>query len=198
MHSPVGHLVAIPHGEVLSRRQSWRGTPLHIFEIRKKCQAGDSCTLREATIVCACLREHSIPPLHAAAGLLKIAEMDYNGVNSLFLRVLIEKKYALVCKKFLAPYWWRLLTTKMLVTDLTVLFLAVSCIGRVGFSFLKIPNWEEKTSSFMASVFFGLCRNICSRYQCRTKGSFDRYLFSYHRHHMIWLAWNLQNRFHDF
>jgi len=59
------------------------------------CQAGDSCTLREATIVCACLREHSIPPLHAAAGLLKIAEMDYNGVNSLFLRVLIEKKYAL-------------------------------------------------------------------------------------------------------
>ena len=50
--------------------------------------------------MCACLREHSIPPLHAAAGLLKIAEMDYNGVNSLFLRVLIEKKYALVRKKF--------------------------------------------------------------------------------------------------
>ena len=70
------------------------------FEIRKKCQAGDSCTLREATIVCACLREHSIPPLHAAAGLLKISEMDYNGVNSLFLRVLIEKKYALVRTNF--------------------------------------------------------------------------------------------------
>ena len=50
--------------------------------------------------MCACLREHSIPPLHAAAGLLKIAEMDYNGVNSLFLRVLIEKKYALVRKIF--------------------------------------------------------------------------------------------------
>ena len=60
------------------------------------CQAGDTCTLREAAIICACLREHSIPPLHAAAGLLKIAEMDYNGVNSLFLRVLLEKKYALV------------------------------------------------------------------------------------------------------
>merc|ERR1711935_1327366 len=59
------------------------------------CQAGDTCTLREAAIICACLREHSIPPLHAAAGLLKIAEMDYNGVNSLFLRVLLEKKYAL-------------------------------------------------------------------------------------------------------
>ena len=48
------------------------------------CQASDTCTLREAAIICACLREHSIPPLHAAAGLLKIAEMDYNGVNSLF------------------------------------------------------------------------------------------------------------------
>lgn len=56
----------------------------------------DTCTLREATIFCACLREHSIPPLHAAAAMLKIAEMDYNGVNSLFLRTLIEKKYALV------------------------------------------------------------------------------------------------------
>ena len=69
------------------------------LKFEKKCQAGDSCTLREATIVCACLREHSIPPLHAAAGLLKISEMDYNGVNSLFLRVLIEKKYALVRTK---------------------------------------------------------------------------------------------------
>jgi len=59
------------------------------------CQDNDTCTLREAAIICACLREHSIPPLHAAAGLLKIAEMDYNGVNSLFLRVLLEKKYAL-------------------------------------------------------------------------------------------------------
>jgi len=59
------------------------------------CKADDTCTLREATIFCSCLREHSIPPIHAAAAMLKIAEMDYNGVNSLFLRTLIEKKYAL-------------------------------------------------------------------------------------------------------
>lgn len=59
------------------------------------CMADDTCTLREATIFCACLRENSIPPLHAAAAMLKIAELDYNGVNSLFLRVLVEKKYAL-------------------------------------------------------------------------------------------------------
>jgi hypothetical protein len=35
----------------------------------------------------------------AAAAMLKIAEMEYNGVNSLFLRTLIEKKYALVSSK---------------------------------------------------------------------------------------------------
>ncbi|CAG5111657.1 Oidioi.mRNA.OKI2018_I69.chr2.g5938.t1.cds [Oikopleura dioica] len=57
--------------------------------------AADTCTLREATIICSCLREHSIPVMPAAAAMLKIAEMEYNGVNSLFLRTLIEKKYAL-------------------------------------------------------------------------------------------------------
>jgi essential nuclear protein 1 len=61
--------------------------------------AADTCTLREATIVCSCLREHSIPVMPAAAAMLKIAEMEYNGVNSLFLRTLIEKKYALVSSK---------------------------------------------------------------------------------------------------
>ena len=61
--------------------------------------AADTCTLREATIICSCLREHSIPVMPAAAAMLKIAEMEYNGVNSLFLRTLIEKKYALVNRK---------------------------------------------------------------------------------------------------
>lgn len=97
--------------------------------------------------MCACLREHSIPPLHAAAGLLKIAEMDYNGVNSLFLRVLIEKKYALVC----------FITGHPQKTDYFTDILAVSCTGRVGFPFLKIPNRKEKIASFMASVIFGIC-----------------------------------------
>lgn len=62
--------------------------------------AADTCTLREATIVCSCLREHSIPVMPAAAAMLKIAEMEYNGVNSLLLRTLIEKKYALVSSFF--------------------------------------------------------------------------------------------------
>lgn len=33
--------------------------------------------------------------LHTAAAMLKIAEMDYSGANSMFLRLLIDKKYTL-------------------------------------------------------------------------------------------------------
>eukprot|EP00794_Sanderia_malayensis_P018068 gene18068-19877_t len=58
------------------------------------CQAGN-CTLREAVIIGSVLTKCSIPLLHSSAALLKIAEMDYNGANSVFLRLLIEKKYAL-------------------------------------------------------------------------------------------------------
>ncbi|KAH7724645.1 Protein BYN-1 [Aphelenchoides avenae] len=57
------------------------------------CDGG--CTLREATIIASVLRKCSIPVLHAAAAMVKIAEMDYGGASSLFLRVLIEKKYTL-------------------------------------------------------------------------------------------------------
>lgn len=58
------------------------------------CEAGN-CTLREAVILSSVLIKNSIPMLHSAAALLKIAEMDYNGANSIFLRALCEKKYAL-------------------------------------------------------------------------------------------------------
>jgi essential nuclear protein 1 len=37
----------------------------------------------------------AIIKLHSAAALLKIAEMEYSGANSIFIRVLLEKKYAL-------------------------------------------------------------------------------------------------------
>ena len=37
----------------------------------------------------------SIPGNHAAAALLKLAEMPYSGATSLFVRVLLNKKYAL-------------------------------------------------------------------------------------------------------
>ncbi|KOB67722.1 Bystin [Operophtera brumata] len=53
------------------------------------------CTLREAIIVGSVLARNSVPVLHSSAALLKIAEMDYTGANSIFLRILFDKKYAL-------------------------------------------------------------------------------------------------------
>ncbi|XP_072032267.1 bystin-like [Amphiura filiformis] len=58
------------------------------------CESG-TCTLREAVIIGSILAKTSIPVLHSSAALLKIAEMDYNGANSIFLRILVDKKYAL-------------------------------------------------------------------------------------------------------
>lgn len=58
------------------------------------CESG-TCTLREAIIVSSVLAKSSVPMLHSAAAILKIAEMDYNGANSIFLRTLLDKKYAL-------------------------------------------------------------------------------------------------------
>ncbi|TRZ09259.1 hypothetical protein HGM15179_017851 [Zosterops borbonicus] len=58
------------------------------------CESG-TCTLREAIIIGSILSKCSIPVLHSSAALLKLAEMPYNGANSIFLRLLIDKKYAL-------------------------------------------------------------------------------------------------------
>uniref|UniRef100_A0A6M2DLN7 Putative cell adhesion complex protein bystin n=1 Tax=Xenopsylla cheopis TaxID=163159 RepID=A0A6M2DLN7_XENCH len=57
-------------------------------------EAGD-CTLREAIIIGSVIARNSIPMLHSSAALLKIAEMDYTGANSIFLRIFLDKKYAL-------------------------------------------------------------------------------------------------------
>jgi len=56
------------------------------------------CTLKEATIVASILARTKIPVLHASAALLRIAEMDYTGPNSLFIRVLVDKKLELPYK----------------------------------------------------------------------------------------------------
>lgn len=56
--------------------------------------AGD-CTLREAIIIGSVLARNSIPVLHSGAALLKVAEMDYTGANSVILRIMFDKKYAL-------------------------------------------------------------------------------------------------------
>lgn len=54
-----------------------------------------TCTLREAIIVGSLISKTSIPVLHSSAAMLKIAEMDYSGANSIFLRHFFDKKYAL-------------------------------------------------------------------------------------------------------
>lgn len=72
------------------------------------------CTLKEATIIASILARTKVPVLHASAALLRIAEMDYSGQfpplsdrfgpnttsgpNSLFIRVLIDKKLELPYK----------------------------------------------------------------------------------------------------
>nr|CAD7576272.1 unnamed protein product [Timema californicum] len=58
------------------------------------CESGN-CTLREAIILGSVVARNSIPLLHSSAALLKIAEMDYTGANSIFLRIFFDKKYAL-------------------------------------------------------------------------------------------------------
>ncbi|CAI8588371.1 unnamed protein product [Vicia faba] len=54
-----------------------------------------TCTLREAVIVGSIIEKCSIPPLHSSVALLKLAGMEYCGTTSYFIKLLLEKKYAL-------------------------------------------------------------------------------------------------------
>ncbi|KAH8105490.1 cell adhesion protein byn-1 [Cristinia sonorae] len=56
------------------------------------------CTLQEAAIVASILAKVKVPVLHSAAALLRLAEMEYAGPNSLFIRILLDKKHALPYK----------------------------------------------------------------------------------------------------
>ncbi|KAJ9055635.1 snoRNA-binding rRNA-processing protein [Entomophthora muscae] len=58
------------------------------------CESG-TCTLQEAAIVGSVLSKVSIPVLHSGAAIIRLANMEYSGANSLFLRILVDKKYAL-------------------------------------------------------------------------------------------------------
>jgi essential nuclear protein 1 len=68
-----------------------------IFSITFGGQSG-TCTLKEAVIVGSILTKVSIPVLHSGAALLKLSGMDYTGPTSVFIRVLLDKKYALPYK----------------------------------------------------------------------------------------------------
>ena len=71
-------------------------------------KSGD-CTLREALVFGSVLAKASVPQAHAAVVIMKLAELPYSGAQSVFLIVLLNKKYALpvrvvsaVAKAFLA------------------------------------------------------------------------------------------------
>lgn len=61
------------------------------------CESG-TCTLKEAIIAGSVLSKVSVPTLHSAAALLRLADMEYSGPNSLFIKILLDKKYALPYK----------------------------------------------------------------------------------------------------
>lgn len=54
-----------------------------------------NCTLREAAIIGSVLTKVSVPAIHSAATLMKLSTMPYSGGNSIFIRVLLNKKYSL-------------------------------------------------------------------------------------------------------
>ncbi|KDP41002.1 hypothetical protein JCGZ_03798 [Jatropha curcas] len=58
------------------------------------CKSG-TCNLREAVIVGSIIQKVSIPMLHSSVALMKLAEMEYCGTTSYFIKLLLEKKYAL-------------------------------------------------------------------------------------------------------
>uniref|UniRef100_A0A0R3RUK6 Bystin n=1 Tax=Elaeophora elaphi TaxID=1147741 RepID=A0A0R3RUK6_9BILA len=82
------HLFQALHKAIYKPQAFFKGILLPL------CESG-TCTLREATIFGSVLAKASIPMMHAAVAMLKIASMEYTGSNSLFLRILIDKKYAL-------------------------------------------------------------------------------------------------------
>lgn len=55
----------------------------------------ENCSLREAAIVASVLQRVSIPVHHAAVALHKLAQLEYSGASSIFIKTLLNKKYSL-------------------------------------------------------------------------------------------------------
>ncbi|KAK6235251.1 hypothetical protein SCA6_010588 [Theobroma cacao] len=58
------------------------------------CKSG-TCNLREADIIGSVLQKVSFPRLLSSVALMMLAEMEYCGTTSYFIKLLLEKKYAL-------------------------------------------------------------------------------------------------------
>lgn len=54
-----------------------------------------NCTLREAAIVASVLQRVSIPVHHSAVAIHKLAQLEYSGAASIFIKTLLNKKYSL-------------------------------------------------------------------------------------------------------
>ncbi|WVZ68633.1 hypothetical protein U9M48_017552 [Paspalum notatum var. saurae] len=54
-----------------------------------------NCTLREAVIIGSIIQKLSIPSVHPSVALVKLAEMEYCGTTSYFIKLFLDKKYAL-------------------------------------------------------------------------------------------------------
>lgn len=52
-------------------------------------------TLKEATVIASVVAKLSIPVLHSAAALLRLSRLPYSGPRSIFIKTLLNKKYAL-------------------------------------------------------------------------------------------------------
>eukprot|EP00567_Pseudictyota_dubia_P015201 CAMPEP_0197437420 /NCGR_PEP_ID=MMETSP1175-20131217/4673_1 /TAXON_ID=1003142 /ORGANISM="Triceratium dubium, Strain CCMP147" /LENGTH=463 /DNA_ID=CAMNT_0042966941 /DNA_START=73 /DNA_END=1464 /DNA_ORIENTATION=+ len=55
----------------------------------------ENCTLREAAIVGSVLQRVSIPVHHSAVAIHKLAQLEYSGASSIFIKTLLNKKYSL-------------------------------------------------------------------------------------------------------
>ena len=53
------------------------------------------CTVREATIAASVLAKVSVPVLHSSVALTQLLQRDFNPAATVFIRVLLEKRYAL-------------------------------------------------------------------------------------------------------
>ncbi|XP_073526205.1 uncharacterized protein [Phyllobates terribilis] len=58
------------------------------------CESG-TCSLREAVIIGSIIEKKSLPALHGGITLLRLAAMEYCGTTSYFMKLIIDKKYAL-------------------------------------------------------------------------------------------------------
>ena len=55
----------------------------------------EECSLREAVIVASVLQRVSIPMHHSAVAVHKLAQLEYSGAASIFIKTLLNKKYSL-------------------------------------------------------------------------------------------------------